>query len=152
MEVIQNLDFKHKAVLLAICSVESNKIDQAPYTALKNVKTKHDRFKKVKKGNKIITIVDHDRPGQPSYGICQVQAPTAKVSGYKGKDPKTELMQVERNLKYAKRELKRQLKRYDGNLRKAISAYNMGHASKYNKEYVDEVLSRAHYFKPLFTK
>ncbi len=150
--IIKKLNFKYPDIILALCSKESNSRDKPPYNSLKNAYNPHDRFKKVKVGNRIITKRDYSRPANSSYGVCQVQRNTASTNGYDGKDPKKELMDIENNLRYAGLEFIRQLRRYNGNLRKAISAYNAGRFIKSNKEYVDDVLIRAIHFKPLFSK
>lgn len=84
------------AVLLAICSVESN---------LQN--TNH-----------------HNDGGSTSYGICQVKKNSAVQVGFLGKDK--DLEDPETNAFWAAKYLKYQLDRYDGNKCKAVSAYNAG--------------------------
>jgi soluble lytic murein transglycosylase-like protein len=84
------------SLLLAVCTHESN---------LKNTMVKHDG-------------------GSPSYGICQVKGATAKMMGHLGRS--TDLMNPFINAKWASRYLKYQLDRYDGNVCKAVSAYNAG--------------------------
>jgi len=80
-----------------------------------------------------------------SYGLMQLKYQTAKAMGFVG--PVTELYEWRKNLQYGVRYLDYQLDRYDGDIRKAVSAYNAGHA-KYRKDrkgfinqsYVDYVL------------
>jgi soluble lytic murein transglycosylase len=84
------------ALLLAICTHESN---------LKNVVRNNDS-------------------GSPTYGICQVKKSTAEFLGYKGEGEG--LMSPKTNVKYAALYLKYQLDRYDGDINKAIAAYNAG--------------------------
>lgn len=59
-----------------------------------------------------------------SIGVCQVQLSTAELLGFKGtakqlRDPKI-------NIYYSGLYIKWQLKRYKGDIVKAVSAYNMG--------------------------
>ncbi len=75
-----------------------------------------------------------------SLGLCQVKLSTARWMGFKGtreqliRDPKA-------NATYAAKYLKYQLKRYNGDLHKAIAAYNVGHyRAGANSRYVQKVL------------
>ncbi len=61
-----------------------------------------------------------------SYGVCQIKLETAKWLGFKG--TATELMKPKVNIYYAGKYLARNLKRYHGNVNKAVTAYNKGHA------------------------
>ncbi len=81
--------------------------------------------------------------GTPSYGICQIKEKVARDLGYNGtikelhKNPIT-------NAWYAAKLLKYQLDRYEGDPRKAVSAYNMGHFKErkgktLNRKYVSKV-------------
>jgi soluble lytic murein transglycosylase-like protein len=83
-------------LLLAICTVESN---------LTNVLVMHDG-------------------GSPSVGICQIKKTTAFQMGFRGK--LMDLMNPYANAKYSALYLKYQLDRYNGDVVKAISAYNAG--------------------------
>lgn len=92
------------SILIAVCTTETN---------LKNVHVQNDG-------------------GSPSYGVCQVKLATAHhmakvyrkpaVASFKGED----LKNPKNNAKVAAKYLKYQLERYDGNLCKAIAAYNAG--------------------------
>jgi len=73
----------------------------------------------------------------PSYGLCQVKYDTAKWMGYKG--DKRGLFNPDTNSLYAAKYLKYQLNRYQGNLVKAVSAYNRGNANRANVRYVRKV-------------
>lgn len=99
---------------LAICSVESD---------FRNVYKKDDG-------------------GSPSYGICQIKHSTAEwISDREFEEDL--LMDPEHNYLFAHMYVKYQLKRYKGNLKCAISAYNAGRCVKFNqKRYVDKVLYR----------
>lgn len=68
-------------------------------------------------------VVPNDH-GTPTYGVCQIKSGTARDLGYEGEDKG--LMDPQTNVKYAAMYLKKQLKRYQGNVNKAISAYNAG--------------------------
>jgi len=102
------------ALLLAICGVESD---------LRNV------------------IVTQD-PLTPSYGVCQVKLGTARfvagplVMSY-------DLMDPHMNSVMAAKYLKWQLKRYNGSVTCAISAYNAGTCNRdLNYKYVMKVIDR----------
>lgn len=74
-----------------------------------------------------------------SYGICQLKLRTARDMGFTG--TAKDLMQPHLNIYYAAQYLAFQLKRYHGNVKKAIKAYNRGHYSgRLNCEYVRRVL------------
>ena len=61
-----------------------------------------------------------------SYGVCQIKYETAQQLGFKG--TAKQLMEPKNNIKYAAKYLARQLHRYNGNVNKAVIAYNRGHA------------------------
>jgi len=78
-----------------------------------------------------------------SYGLMQVTYSTAKYLGYKG--PPEGLLDVKTNLHYGTYYLAKQLMRYEGDVAKAVAAYNAGSAQyvgkKFkNQSYVDKVL------------
>lgn len=77
--------------------------------------------------------------GSPSYGLCQVKEKTARWLGFKG--DALELMKPEVNVLYCAKYLQYHLKRYH-NLEQAISAFNAGHATDSNQDYVDKVMAR----------
>lgn len=83
-------------------------------------------------------------PGRHAIGICQVHARTAKYLGLttncKRATRNCVLFDPTVNILTAGLYLKKQLNRYKGNTRKAISAYNAGTATKVNRRYVDKVL------------
>lgn len=111
------------AVMAALCSVESS-------------------------GNP--SAINPNDGGSPSYGLCQIKLGTARMMGFKGT---TEELwhNPEINHYYAMKYFKWQLERYDGDLLKAIAAYNSG-SIKYkrngdfvNLNYVRKVMSRVQY-------
>lgn len=59
-----------------------------------------------------------------SVGVCQVKLATAQTLGFKGTE--AELMVPETNIHYAAKYLSKQLKRYQGDITKAVPAYNAG--------------------------
>lgn len=86
----------------------------------------------------------HDDGGADSVGVCQIQPPTARLLGYKG--PKAHLRDWPLNIMLAGQYLRRQIDRYDGDVPKAVSAYNMGswkanrQGRTVNQKYVDKVM------------
>lgn len=79
-----------------------------------------------------------------SIGLCQVQHRTAKWLGFTGTPE--DLFNPEINKKYAAKYLRWQLKRYKGDVRKSVAAYNSGTAfynksgKLINEKYVNKVL------------
>jgi len=61
-----------------------------------------------------------------SVGICQIKLIAARQVGYKGTE--LDLLDPNTNILYAGKYLKYQLRRYNGNVTKAVVAYNKGHA------------------------
>lgn len=61
-----------------------------------------------------------------SFGVCQIKYETAKTFGFKGTEQ--QLMEPYYNVKYAAKYLQHQIKRYDGNISRAVVAYNRGNA------------------------
>lgn len=86
-----------------------------------------------------VNAINLDDGGSPSLGVCEIKLTTAKLMGYKGtaehlwKDPVA-------NAHWAGAYLSWQLSRYNGNVLKAISAYNAGSYSTKNTHYVIKVL------------
>lgn len=83
------------------------------------------------------------RDNETSHGVCQIKMPTAKMLGFKG--TAKELRTPKQNIYWAGKYLKYQLIRYDKDIRKAVSAYNMGtyketrKGNTMNKKYVRKV-------------
>lgn len=79
----------------------------------------------------------------PSYGICQIKLETAqlmdRVYKHRVKVTATRLQDDFTNAFYAAKYLKYQLKRYKGDWKKAIDAYNKGHHVSSNSMYVKRV-------------
>jgi soluble lytic murein transglycosylase-like protein len=75
-----------------------------------------------------IQAVHHDDGGEDSLGVCQVKLSTAKWLGFKG--TANQLMNPEVNIKYSAKYLSKQIHRYKGNIKKAVTAYNRGHSTK----------------------
>lgn len=78
--------------------------------------------------NHKITAINHKDGKHPaattSYGICQIKKETAASVGFKGTAKK--LQDPITNMYWAAKFLKFQLKRYGGDPRKAVAAYNAG--------------------------
>jgi soluble lytic murein transglycosylase-like protein len=70
-----------------------------------------------------ISAVNVDHRGKESVGICQLQERTARSVGYVQGD----LTFPPANVALAGRYLHQLLDRYDGDVTKAVSAYNVGH-------------------------
>jgi soluble lytic murein transglycosylase-like protein len=89
-------------------------------------------------------VINWDDGGSPSIGICQVKESTAIWMLSKDKKYYTpDLMNEYVNFNIALKYYSWQLKRYKGDERCAISAYNGGRCLKSNqKTYVDKVLRR----------
>lgn len=77
----------------------------------------------VESSHKISAV--HFKDGKDdSIGVCQVQPKTANFLKFKGS--KAQLMDPSINITYAARYLKYQLRRYNGDVYKAVAAYNAG--------------------------
>lgn len=90
-----------------------------------------------------VKAIHHDDGGSNSVGICELKLSTARLLGFKGTE--RQLMIPKDNIKYAAKYLKKQLKRYHGNISKAVAAYNAGTYRRNcfgypkNKKYVTKV-------------
>ena len=89
-------------------------------------------------------VVNHDDGGSASYGICQIKAKTASWMTKKyGQNYTSDLMNRKENFNVALMYYVYQLRRYNGDERCAISAYNAGRCIKSNQNtYVSKVLRR----------
>lgn len=63
---------------------------------------------------------------EDSLGLCQIKLSTANDLGFRG--GRAQLMRPEENARWAARYLRFQLNRYHGNIDRALTAYNQGHA------------------------
>lgn len=59
-----------------------------------------------------------------SHGICQIKEATARHMGFQ--DQSQLLLDPNINIYYAAKYLSKQIDRYDGDIRKAVAAYNAG--------------------------
>lgn len=66
----------------------------------------------------------HDGHGD-SLGLCQIKNFSARQVGFKGTEK--DLLDPQVNALYAAKYLKSQIKRYKGDIQKAVTAYNKGH-------------------------
>lgn len=73
-----------------------------------------------------VHVLHKDDGGSNSVGICQIKLKTAREYGFKGNEQ--QLLEVKTNIKYAAKYLSHLLKRYHGQVNKAVIAYNQGHA------------------------
>lgn len=115
------------ALLIAVCTTETN---------LRNVDVMMDG-------------------GSPSFGICQVKLETAHFMARVHSRPNlsrysfNDMRQIEKNAKVAALYLKYQIDRYDGDVCKAVAAYNAGRFKEssvhpglpFNWKYLDKVSS-----------
>lgn len=82
--------------------------------------------------------------GADSVGVCQIKLGTARLLGFKGSARELKVPSV--NVYYAGKYLRYQLDRYDGDLRKGVSAYNSGthrvneYGQTKNRKYVAKVM------------
>lgn len=89
--------------------------------------------------------INLDDGGSPSLGVCQIKLKTAQMLGFKGSA--LELQNAAPNVFYAGKYLRYQLNRYNGDVEKAIAAYNAGRHKEdtngmtLNNKYVSRVLS-----------
>jgi soluble lytic murein transglycosylase-like protein len=82
--------------------------------------------------------INHMDGNSDSLGLCQIKFKTAKWMKFKG--TQRELMQPKVNARFAAKYLKYQLNRYNGNIMKAVAAYNAGHYKEHkNCQYTFKV-------------
>lgn len=85
--------------------------------------------------------IHHDDGNGDSLGLCQIKIQTAKLMGFKGTIK--QLMNPTINAYFAGKYLSHQLKRYNGNIAKALVAYNMGSAKNFTRSrYSDKVIKQ----------
>lgn len=75
-----------------------------------------------------VNAIHHDDGGADSLGICQIKLNTARDLGFRG--TAKQLMEPKYNIKYAGKYLQKQMRRYHGQVNKAVIAYNQGHAGQ----------------------
>lgn len=98
----------------------------------------------VESSHKINAVHYQDGKGD-SLGVCQIKEASAAMVGFKG--TRKELMNPTLNVYFAGKLLKHQIDRYNGDLRKAVSAYNAGsHRAApsglaFNHKYVGKVFT-----------
>jgi len=93
---------------------------------------------KVESGHR--NIINWNDSGTPSYGQCQLKMQTARHMGFKG--GVSALINPLTNARIAAKFLAWQLRRYGGDWKKAITAYNRGsykHGVSKNNLYVTKV-------------
>lgn len=89
-------------------------------------------------------VVHKDDGHGNSVGLCQIKVQTARVLGFHGTE--IDLLNPVVNAYWSAKYLKKQLVRYNGDLEKALSAYNAGShrlnefGVTKNRKYVDKVL------------
>ena len=115
-------------------------LEGVPANILKGICYTESKFK--------IKALNKFDAGSPSYGLCQIKYGTAKAMGFKG--TRKELMSAQVNMKYAAKYLRYQIDRYNGDIRKAVLAYNAGsykakvktkkYEIAYNESYYKKVL------------
>ena len=92
------------------------------------VESKHD-----------VTAIKQDDGPSDSYGVCQIKLETARWLGFEGTTK--QLMRPEVNIHYAAKYLAHNLRRYRGDVTKAVIAYNRGNARGLTRtKYSDKVL------------
>lgn len=121
-------------ILALVLATQSYHLPQGLLSAVCYVESHH----------KYSVIRPHDGKGS-SIGGCQVKLATAQFLGFKGVEE--DLLRPNVNAVYAAAYLRYQLDRYDGDIRKAISAYNAGtfkegrDGKTFNREYVRKVFN-----------
>lgn len=89
-----------------------------------------------------VRAIHKDDGSENSMGICQMHPSTARLVGFRGPDYR--LMDPKINIHYAAKYLQHQIIRYNGDVVKAVAAYNAGSYRKAvkgakNQKYVDKV-------------
>jgi soluble lytic murein transglycosylase-like protein len=88
-----------------------------------------------------VNVVHENDGGSNSVGICQIKLKTAQWLGYKGTEKSLMIPRI--NIYYAAKYLAAMRDRYHGDIKKAIIAYNMGHAGNLTRtKYSDKVISQ----------
>ena len=89
----------------------------------------------------VATAIHKDDGNSDSLGICQIKYKTAKEMGFKGRAK--DLFNARINIQFAAKFLSFQMKRYHGNINKALVAYNRGNAKGLQRSaYSDKVTNQ----------
>ena len=105
-----------ESTVLALLFLSASNVAHLPPGLLKSLC-------QVESSNKINAVHRDDGKGS-SLGVCQIQLATARELGFKGTEK--DLMKPKNNIKYAALYLSHQIKRYGGNIKRGVCAYNKG--------------------------
>ena len=104
----------------------------------------------------IAAVIEVESSGNPEvtgtageFGLMQIKCETAKDMGYVWDCPRLYLPDI--NILYGAKYLAWQSKRYGGNLRLILSAYNAGTATSKNPTYVNKAMSAYQRYLPYYT-
>lgn len=93
----------------------------------------------VESNHKNVIVHNDGGDGTASYGVCQIKLQTAREMGFTGKP--ADLLKPHLNTYFAGQYLAYQMKRYHGDVKKAVKAYNLGHfRGMLNCRYVRKVM------------
>jgi len=101
-------------------------------------------------------VINPNDPELPSYGVCQLKLGTARM--FDKAATACSLMDPEVNAALAAQYLRKQYRRYPGNLSCAIAAYNAGRCKKdkngniMNQDHVNKVMERYVEYKKIYSK
>lgn len=88
-----------------------------------------------------VNAIHEDDGSTDSLGICQLKYATAQFLGFEGTEE--QLMEPSENIYYAAAYLAHQLRRYNGDITKAIISYNRGSAGLLTRtEYSDKIIKQ----------
>lgn len=94
------------------------------------VESKHD-----------VSAIHHDDGSTDSIGVCQVKLKTSQWLGFTGSEK--QLLDPKTNIFYAAKYLSKNIKRYDGQIERAVVAYNRGNAKGLLRtNYSDKVINQ----------
>lgn len=88
------------------------------------------------KGN-VLARANEKKVRSSSHGLMQVRCKTAKFMGAKDC---SDIYNPETNIELGTKYIQYQVKRYNGDMKKALSAYNAGRAVTFNQAYTKKVL------------
>lgn len=95
--------------------------------------------------NHKVHVVNKYDGKSPSFGLCQVKLATARMLGFKGHEKM--LMNPGVNAFYSAKYLSSQMRRYKGNVKKAVASYNSG---SYKEDTLGRPINSA-YVRKVFT-